>query len=822
MASDDITLALRSSNYLERYYENTGRKYATGQNTPCPNAAAHKTPEGHARIYEDENGAHVKCYGCNTSWDIFSLYGLDNGIDVKTSEGFKKAKAALCAMFGIEQGKGRTSGGARVYLSKDKRGFVKIGGEVATHSQGAARPAAKPSGEAEQEAKPDAATREYITKCAIAYHAGEGGEIGRAYMNGRGISDETARRFGVGYDPKAGWINGKRDGVIIPYGHGYTVRFLHPQIKKDGKEVKAMSLPKRPSNVKSEDWRIPFNLKALFESAKSNTPVFLVEGELDALSIAEVGGVAVAFGGLGNVRKIVKSAKKISAGVYIPCCDRDQKGEKAQAKLESELSEIDGAVVFKDAPKLLMPDAPDGTHPKDANDALCENRAEFAARVAEVVRQATAQAERERSPFNRVIGSGDNAILLRRFCDIPPTPEQDKDPNALIKGAKVAALSKGEGWIIAGEPGAGKSSFAQQFMFCAGAGKECFGFEFTRPLHVLYLQSELQNHKLRLAENSLAYGLRTAYNWNDEEIIRALENVVYDEFSIGKVCEDLAAHLTRIFAVYPFDLLVIDPLITYADGDLSLQKDAKAFFKDVWRLIGGRAFKVNDNPVKFGVIILHHTGKDNIGKDGKRVDKGQFATAGSYVINAWPRFELILRKFGKRVYTLKAEKNPEDGASWKNAEEEFTDTFYIKRAGRGERYWTAATEEEINEAKQGDTPTMTAEEKQIKKQEEDGERVSKGLADFLEHAKSESENGRHLSKTAASDYCRRVYGRTIGEKIYTLFKENIEDYHFKLSKPHNGRKYFIYSPDAPKLEIRDEPSDTPDTSQDAPTGGADD
>ena len=818
MASDDITLALRKLEYLERYFEATGREYATGRNIKCPNTGAHKNGDAHpsAKIYEDANGAHVKCFACGFQGDIFTLWQLDNG------GAFKEAKAALCNMFGIEQGKGRTSGGVRVYLSKDKRGFVKIGGEVATHSQGAARPAAKPSGEAEQEAKPDAATREYITKCAIAYQAGEGGEIGRAYVNGRGISDETARRFGIGYDSKARWAKGKQGGVIIPYGHGYTVRYLHPQITKDGDEIKAVFLPKKPSNVETEDWRIPFNFNALFESAKTQTPVLLVEGEFDALSISEVGGVAVSFGGTGSIAKIVNAAKKIGGGIYIPCADRDKSGEKAQAKLESELSEIDGAVVFKDAPKLLMPDAPDGTHPKDANDALCENRAEFAARVAEVVRQAKEQAERERSPFNRVIGSGDNAILLRRFCDIPPTPEQDKDPNALIKGAKVAALSKGEGWIIAGEPGAGKSSFAQQFMFCAGAGKECFGFEFTRPLHILYLQSELQNHKLRLAENSLVYGLRTVFNWTDEEIRRARENVVYDEFSIGKVCEDLAAHITRIFAVYPFDLLVIDPLITYAEGDLSLQKDAKAFFKDVWKLIGGRAFKVNGNPVKFGVIILHHMGKDNKGKDGKKIEKGQFATAGSYVINAWARYQLNLCKIGKGVYSLQATKNPEDGASWKNAEGEFTDTFYIKRAARGERYWTAATEEEINEAKQGDAPTMTAEEKRIKKQEEDGERTQKSLGDFIEYAKSESDNGRHLNLTAAREFCRTKYGRTTGDSVYSLFMANLSGYHFKLSKPQNGKKYFIYSPDAPKLEIRDEPTGTPDTSQDEPDGGDDD
>ena len=314
------------------------------------------------------------------------------------------------------------------------------------------------------------------------------------------------------------------------------------------------------------------------------------------------------------------------------------------------------------------------------------------------------------------------------------------------------------------------------------------------------------------------YGLRTVFNWTDEEISRARENVVYDEMSIGKVCEDLAAHITRIFAVYPFDLLVIDPLITYAEGDLSLQKDAKAFFKDVWKLIGG-TYKVNGEPVKFGVIILHHMGKDNIGKDGKKIEKGQFATAGSYVINAWARFQLNLRKIGKGVYALQAAKNPEDGADWKNAEGEFTDTFYIKRAGRGERYWTAATEDEISAAKQGDEPT--AEEKQQKKRDEDNEKVKKSLADFVGYLKSESENGRHMGQSAARQFCRDHYTRTIGERVYSQFTDNLAGYHFKISKPRNGKHYYIYCPDAPKLEIREQlPSapNAPDPSQDEPDG----
>lgn len=761
MASDEITVALKRPEYLRQYFTQTGREYSTGRNIKCPDTSAHKNGDANpsAKIYENANGtAHVKCFGCGTDFDIFRLWMLDNGGT------FAQAKKALCSMFGID---GKTSGAT----VKRPANVKTLTGSQATKDEN------------ETSETPDANTKHKITVWAITYHNGD--NAGRAYLRGRGISDETARRFGIGFDAQ-------REAVIIPNGCGYTSRFLKPLKLKNGKDLKATWIEGKP--------RALFNGAAMIQAAKDATPIFIVEGEIDALSIAEAGGIAVATGGTGGRGKALKAIAKIGRGVYVPFMDRDNAGEKAQTELEKRIAEIGNTVsVFKDAPKLVLIDRPDGTHAKDANEELQADAQGFKTRIAKIIEQAKEQAKQELSPFNKAIGEGEEQILLRRFCDIPATPDQTQDENALIKGAKVAALAKGEGWIIAGEPGAGKSSFAQQFMFCAGAGKPCFGFEFTRPLHVLYLQSELQNHKLKLADNSLVFGLRSEFHWTDEEIIRARENVAYDENSIGKVCEDLAKHLTRIFAQWPFDLLVIDPLITFAEGDLSLQKDAKAFFKDVWKLIGGRSYNVNGTPVKFGVIILHHMGKDNIGKDGKKVEKGQFATAGSYVINAWARFQLNLRKIGKNVYALQAVKNAEDGADWKTADGEFTDTKYIKRAGRGERYWLEATPEEVTAAKQGITDGKTAEEKKAEKEKADREKLRKNIADFIAYLKAESVNGHHLSLSAARDHAYKSYGRANGETVYNSVLENLGGYHFQISEPRNGRKYFIYQTETPEL-----------------------
>ena len=99
MASDNTTRQLRGAQFLRQYFADTGREYATGKNIRCPNAAAHAHGDANAsaRIYENAEGAFVKCYGCGGSWDVFALWQMDNG------GLFMDAKAALCERFNISR-----------------------------------------------------------------------------------------------------------------------------------------------------------------------------------------------------------------------------------------------------------------------------------------------------------------------------------------------------------------------------------------------------------------------------------------------------------------------------------------------------------------------------------------------------------------------------------------------------------------------------------------------------------------------------------------------------------------------------------------------
>jgi hypothetical protein len=536
---------------------------------------------------------------------------------------------------------------------------------------------------------PDASTAAYITRCAQFIFTGNG-KTGLDYLHGRGLSDATIKRFKIGYDHKEG---GEEAGgaIIIPYGPRFFKRFINPIKTKTGNLLKGLyDTPKGTQ-------RPVFGAEGL--TTDSNNPLFIVEGEIDALSLIETGQQAIAIGGTGGWRKGIELVQQYKVRCVIPCMDRDNPGEAAQTKIEAALDGVNGCSVFKGAPKLLLPDLADGSHPKDCNEALVNDRAGFIERVRTVAAMAvnataTAKDVTGKQANGEIFGREIDGISLRRFCDIPPTKPEDEDPDALIKGY---ALAKGEGWIIAGEPGVGKSSFIIQFALFAAAGKKFFGWEFSRPLRVFYLQTELQMRKLEQSRNSIL-SMMEEWGWTQEEMDLATNNLFFDDLMIGNTCDNVAAYLIKVFKISPFDLLFIDPLLTFIEDDPSLVKPMKELlYKNVNAAMGGKAGTGADGtPIKFAAIISHHTSKPKFER-GQRVDRGQFNAAGSFAINAWARFQLNLMHHTGLVYKLTAAKNPEC-APWRSDDGSFIDHLMIKRAERGQRYWTQATAEEVTAA----------------------------------------------------------------------------------------------------------------------------
>ena len=180
----------------------------------------------------------------------------------------------------------------------------------------------------------------------------------------RGISLDTLNRFLVGYS--AQWKHPKAPPKVSP-----TPRLIIPTSKTSylARDTRnAAVIPENQSKyVKSKVGNVHiFNEKAL-----NNTPVlYIVEGEIDALSIIDVGGNAVGLGSASNINslfKVLDHSSNTQKQKFIISLDNDKAGEKAENAL------IDG---FCKRGIAFCVYNPSGEH-KDSNEALMSNRSEF-------------------------------------------------------------------------------------------------------------------------------------------------------------------------------------------------------------------------------------------------------------------------------------------------------------------------------------------------------------------------------------------------------------------------------------------------------------
>lgn len=277
-------------------------------------------------------GTSWKCFSCNEGGDIFDLIGKREGI-TDYSEQLKRAGE----LFGISIDSYRATAQEdfREYQNQPKS-------EQYTHN--------------------NIHTTDYTQFFLQANR-----DIEKTSYH-RGLSIETLNRFKIGYvenwrHPKAPNAPASPRLIIPTSRESYLARDTRDQIPE---EQKAYS----KSKVGSIHL---FNAKALQTATK---PIFIVEGELDALSIIEVGGEAVALGTTTKVKSLIELLKTNKpAQPLIIALDNDEAGEKAYKELSEGLRGL--SIPFY---RLN----PAGEY-KDANEALQGNR--------EALRQAVEEAE---------------------------------------------------------------------------------------------------------------------------------------------------------------------------------------------------------------------------------------------------------------------------------------------------------------------------------------------------------------------------------------------------------------------------------------------
>lgn len=295
----------------------------------CPNCGQGST-KGNG-ITKDKTG-HYKCFDCGLYADVIELYGLSRGIGDYNSqlqeaagyygitidhrstarEDFAPAPAQYQNQPKTEQ---HTHSSIHIDAQQD---FTELYREAAAHLQ----------------------ETDYHTR--------------------RGLSAETCRRFNIGFLPE--WRHPKAPRapasprLIIPVSpYSYIARDTRQEIPAGQEDYKK-------SKVKGQErvsWT--FNAEALQTAQK---PVYIVEGEIDALSIIETGGEAVAIGSTSNTDRFLKELRERKpAQPLIIALDNDKAGQEAAEKLQAGLDALtipcyryNPAGGKKDANELLTAD----------------------------------------------------------------------------------------------------------------------------------------------------------------------------------------------------------------------------------------------------------------------------------------------------------------------------------------------------------------------------------------------------------------------------------------------------------------------------------
>ena len=270
-----------------------------------------------------KDGVHFTCWrGCFTHEDYIGIVGIRDGIT-----DYPRKLEAACKDFGIEltpsSYRGRTSAAEDFKEEEENQNQPKTERDTqqdihtATYTQ-------------PQQAEAEADYTAYYDLC--------GKRITETEYR-RGLSLETLQRFRFGFDPA--WKHPKAPKMkesprlIIPTGRGsYLARYAG-----EGDFINYRGEVENKSKVGNIHI---FNLSGALKAGK---PIFIVEGEIDAASIVEVGGSALALGSIAYVNRFFTELDAYTAAngkpeqPFIIALDNEKDPEK-QARVDKAAKDV--------------------------------------------------------------------------------------------------------------------------------------------------------------------------------------------------------------------------------------------------------------------------------------------------------------------------------------------------------------------------------------------------------------------------------------------------------------------------------------------------
>lgn len=284
------------------------------------------------------HSSNYKCFKCGFSGDLFDLIGSYFGLS-DFNDQFNKAKE----IYGIEVEKYHSDN----YSShKEQKAKAKeVIKKLTTPT-----PQSSFTGTEKQQSTVDIKT--YIDKCHENASKTD-------YFEKRGISTASIKNFNLGYDEayvSGTSKNGKQytwKAIIIPTSEEtYEVR--NTDVNADSKNRYRKY---GPASI--------FNVNAI--SNEKNKPICVCEGVIDALSIIQCGGQAIALGSAVNYKLLIRELEKtIPSKPLILVFDNDDSGKNNCLELEKYL--IEKSIFYLNGAETILGEF------HDANDRLLKEK----------------------------------------------------------------------------------------------------------------------------------------------------------------------------------------------------------------------------------------------------------------------------------------------------------------------------------------------------------------------------------------------------------------------------------------------------------------
>lgn len=343
------------NNHLQDYLQRNG--IDTRKEFTCINPA-HDDKHPSMSFDRKRNKAHCFSAKCCADYDTIDVVGIFNGVD-----DYNKKLEIACKEFNIVIDSS----------TQNVQSYSKAQREIAQHRQ--------------------TSYLSFIRRCCL--HLGQ-----TDYLQKRGISKETAESFLIGYvkDFHTKDRNGNpavwAEGIVIPTSDSsYQVRNL--AVLTTEEELKK----ERYRKVGSP--RIFNQKRGLLQATK---PIIVTEGEIDALSIIEVGGNAIALGGQ-NVHLLLSILKaNPPTQPIVLALDNDEPGKAMTQTIADELNKLGIRYFIQN----LYGDC------KDANEALLKDREEFSSLIDDVMAFEEVAKEAQKEAF---FSKYDTGKYLQQFIN---------------------------------------------------------------------------------------------------------------------------------------------------------------------------------------------------------------------------------------------------------------------------------------------------------------------------------------------------------------------------------------------------------------------